>query len=286
MEAEAAPYLAAEPAVVRPVEAALIHLVADHRLWQSLQEDEECFGHRVVTARWARGSQGARGAYGSPPPASPPTPVGFAAASNPQDLWVSVPNCFPTPQPLSSALPHPLLPSPEPHRPFLPLAQPCRSSPRAELLRGCPAPRGGAPLQGQKGASPQARALPEEADKRSSESDLTAQLRFNGFRGTPGAARIRIVSGILVSRQSMICCSSSCMPGVWNRSSCQRQRCRRRARTSHTFLTEAEAHGDSRVGAGSPAGASSRGEKPCPANTPLELISRRRPHPSPGGKRA
>lgn len=179
-----------------------------------------------------------------------------------------------------------LLLSPEPHRPFLPLAQPRRSSPRAELLRGCPAPRGGAPLQGQKGASPQAGALPEEADKRSSESDLPAQLRFNGFRGTPGAARIRIVSGILVSRQSMICCSSSCMPGVWNRSSCQRQWCRRRARTSHTFLTEAEAHGDSRVGAGSPAGASSRGEKPCPANTPLELISRWRPHPSPGGKRA
>lgn len=223
---------------------------------------------------------------GPPPPASPPTPVGFAAASNPQDLWVSVPNCFPTPQPLSSALPHPLLPSPEPHRLFLPLAQTHRSSPRAELLRGCPAPRGGAPLQGQKGASPQAGALPEEADKCSSESDLTAQLRFNGFWGTPGAARIRIVSGILVSRQSMICCSSSCMPGVWNRSSCQRQRCRRRARTSHTFLTEAEAHGDSRVGAGSPAGASSRGEKPCLANTPLELISRRTPHPSPGGKRA
>lgn len=34
--------------------------------------------------------------------------------------------------------------------------------------------------------------------------------------------RIRIVSGMLVSRQSMICWSSSCIPGVWNRSSYQR----------------------------------------------------------------
>lgn len=34
--------------------------------------------------------------------------------------------------------------------------------------------------------------------------------------------RIRIVLGMLVSRQSMICCNSSCIPGVWNRSSYQR----------------------------------------------------------------
>lgn len=232
-----------------------------------------------------------------PPPASPPTPVGFAAASSPQVLWVSLPNCFPTPQPLS------LLCSPPSAQNAGTATLHCFCPPPSPTIRSCPwhslaeAPLGlsssggaqlpgGAPLQGQKGASPQAGALPEEADKCSSESDLTAQLRFNGFRGTPGAARIRIVSGILVSRQSMICCSSSCMPGVWNRSSCQRQRCRRRDRTSHAFLTEAEAHGDSRVEAGSPAGASSRGEKPCLANTPLELISRRRPHPSPGGKRA
>lgn len=38
----------------------------------------------------------------------------------------------------------------------------------------------------------------------------------------PWAERIRIVSGMLVSRQSMICCNSSCIPGVWNRSSYQR----------------------------------------------------------------
>lgn len=58
-ETEAAPYLSAQPAVVRPVEASLVQLVADHRLWQSLQEDEECFSHRVVTARWIGGNQGA-----------------------------------------------------------------------------------------------------------------------------------------------------------------------------------------------------------------------------------
>lgn len=38
----------------------------------------------------------------------------------------------------------------------------------------------------------------------------------------PLSKRIRIVLGMLVSRQSMICCNSSCIPGVWNRSSYQR----------------------------------------------------------------
>ena len=38
----------------------------------------------------------------------------------------------------------------------------------------------------------------------------------------PLLKRIRIVLGMLVSRQSMICCNSSCIPGVWNRSSYQR----------------------------------------------------------------
>lgn len=44
-------HLSAEPAVVRTVEAPLIQLIADHWLWQSLQEDEECFSYRVVAAR-------------------------------------------------------------------------------------------------------------------------------------------------------------------------------------------------------------------------------------------
>lgn len=39
----------------------------------------------------------------------------------------------------------------------------------------------------------------------------------------PCAGRIRTVSGMLVSRQSMICCNSSCIPGVWNKSSYQRR---------------------------------------------------------------
>lgn len=33
--------------------------------------------------------------------------------------------------------------------------------------------------------------------------------------------RIPSVSGMLVSRQSMMFCSSSCSPGVWNKSSCR-----------------------------------------------------------------
>lgn len=36
--------------------------------------------------------------------------------------------------------------------------------------------------------------------------------------------RIQMVSGMLVSRQSMMFCSSSCKPGVWNKSSCGRFR--------------------------------------------------------------
>lgn len=45
-------YLFAEAAVVSTVQAALVELVADHRLRQSLQEDEQSLGHRVVTASY------------------------------------------------------------------------------------------------------------------------------------------------------------------------------------------------------------------------------------------
>lgn len=33
--------------------------------------------------------------------------------------------------------------------------------------------------------------------------------------------RIQMVSGMLVSRESMMFCISSCRPGVWNKSSCE-----------------------------------------------------------------
>lgn len=51
-------HLSTQPAAVGPLQAPLVQLIADHRLWQSLQEDEESFSHRVITARWRAGNQG------------------------------------------------------------------------------------------------------------------------------------------------------------------------------------------------------------------------------------
>lgn len=52
--------LFAEAAVVGALQAALIELVAHHRLRQGLQEDQQGLGHRVVTTRdgvWNAGVQ-------------------------------------------------------------------------------------------------------------------------------------------------------------------------------------------------------------------------------------
>lgn len=56
--ASTAPHLSAQPAAVGHIQAPLVQLIADHRLRQSLQEDEESLSHRVITARWTAGNQG------------------------------------------------------------------------------------------------------------------------------------------------------------------------------------------------------------------------------------
>lgn len=73
----------------------------------------------------------------------PAGPAGFSAQLLPDTTAPLSPLLSPICTKCWHSHPALLLPSPEPHHPFLPLAQPRRSSPRAELLRGCLAPRGG-----------------------------------------------------------------------------------------------------------------------------------------------
>lgn len=44
-------YLSADPRIMSRVKTSLVQLVTDDRLGQGFQENEQCFSHRVVTAR-------------------------------------------------------------------------------------------------------------------------------------------------------------------------------------------------------------------------------------------